>query len=64
VSAGWEDWVGGECPVGKEMVDVQFRSGVFEHNLFGPHIRWKHWGSKGDIMAWRRTPEEDKDTRL
>lgn len=53
----WIEWCGGECPV-RDGVDVEIRhrdGDVFRDD--DPHgWRWKHIGSRGDIVAYRIWP--------
>lgn len=53
---GWIEWKGGECPVadGAEF-EVRFRNGEQHSSKDYPGFawRWKHFGTKYDIVAYR-----------
>ena len=57
---GWIPWSGGECPVhGRVPVEIQAKSG---RKQTGPAEvwEWRHFGHRGDIIAYRIVKESDK----
>ena len=57
---GWIPWSGGECPVhGRVPVEIQAKSG---RKQTGPAEvwEWRHFGHRGDIIAYRIAKGADK----
>ena len=57
---GWIPWSGGECPVhGRVPVEIQAKSG---RKQTGPAEvwEWRHFGHRGDIIAYRIIKESGK----
>lgn len=51
---GFTPWTGGACPVvGEVQVVVMFRSGNTFGGLSADCWRWEHYGSVGDILAYK-----------
>ncbi len=51
---GWEDWSGGNCPVG-DNVTVQVQYAAYTHNDIGwaKTFRWNHGNKPSDIIAYK-----------
>lgn len=54
-SDGWIEWNGGECPVEPHApVEVRLRYyGNDFDSCFASDVSWKHYGTGGDIIAYR-----------
>jgi hypothetical protein len=49
---GWLPWEGGECPVPRPKVEIQYRDGG--HDTGDPGwFEWDHHRSRDDIIAYR-----------
>ena len=56
----WIPWSGGECPVhGRVPVEIQAKSGRKQTGL-AEVWEWRHFGHRGDIIAYRIVKEPDK----
>ena len=57
---GWIPWSGGECPVhGRVPVEIQAKSGRKQTGL-AEVWEWRHFGHRGDIIAYRIAKESGK----
>jgi hypothetical protein len=51
---GWIEWNGGDRPVERGMrVDARLRGGDTMKRRAASGLDWSHWGSEGDIIAYR-----------
>lgn len=65
---GWIEWGGGNCPVEKgTLIDVKHRDGEIYQNkpaMGENNSRWSHFGSHGDIIAYRlHKPQEAEQAK-
>lgn len=67
MSAGpWIPWAGGDCPVSEHLL-VHFKlredSDHSVHSSPAGRLKWSHWGSRGDIVAYRLAEVPSKEEK-
>ncbi len=50
---GWHVWMGGDCPVPDNIVEVMFKDFTTYKSIKSTGLRWNWAGCKGDIIAYR-----------